>query len=52
MAAPFIMITTVAIKAGKLEGFKHFVREFFKVIEANEPRLSSLRTRMLSQISI
>ena len=39
MAAPFIVIRTFTIKEGKLEGFKHFLREFFKIIEANEPRL-------------
>ncbi len=42
MAAPFIVITTVAIKEGKLEGFKQFVRKFFQVIEANEPRLLAM----------
>ncbi len=39
MAAPFIVIRTFTIKEGKLEGFKQFLREFFKIIEANEPRL-------------
>ena len=39
MAAPFIVIRTFTIKEGKLEGFKQFLREFFKIVEANEPRL-------------
>ena len=42
MVAPFIVIRTFAIKEGKLEGFKHFLREFFRIIEAKEPRLLSL----------
>ena len=39
MAAPFIVIRTFTIKEGKLEGFKQFLRELFKFIETNEPRL-------------
>jgi quinol monooxygenase YgiN len=42
MAAPFIVIRTFTIKEGKLEGFKQFLREFFKIIEANEPRLLAI----------
>ena len=42
MAAPFIVIRTFTIKEGKLEAFKQFLREFFKIIEANEPRLLAL----------
>ncbi|MPZ14913.1 MAG: hypothetical protein GEU73_10915 [Chloroflexi bacterium] len=39
MAEPFIFITTYAIKEGKLEGYKQYLREFLKMIEAKEPRL-------------
>ena len=39
MAAPFIVINTYAIKEGKLEDFRQFLRELFTVLEANEPRL-------------
>ena len=39
MAAPFIVIRTFTIKEGKLEAFKQFLRELFKFIETNEPRL-------------
>jgi hypothetical protein len=39
MTAPFIVINTYAIKEGKLEGFRQFLQELFKVLEANEPRL-------------
>ncbi|MBA3472137.1 MAG: hypothetical protein H0T57_02730 [Rubrobacter sp.] len=42
MAAPAIVIRTFTIKEGKLEGFKQFLRELFKVIEANEPRLLAI----------
>jgi NAD-dependent oxidoreductase involved in siderophore biosynthesis len=42
MAASFIVIRTFTIKEGKLEGFKQFLREFFKIIEANEPRLLAI----------
>jgi len=42
MIAPFIVVRTFAIKAGKFEVFKQFLREFFKIIEANEPRLLAL----------
>jgi hypothetical protein len=38
MAAPFIFIKTYAIKEGKLEDFRQFLQEFFKVLEASEPR--------------
>jgi hypothetical protein len=43
MAAPFIFINTYAIGEGKLEDFRQFLRELFKVIEANEPRLLALK---------
>jgi hypothetical protein len=42
MAAPFILINTFALKEGKLEDFRQSLQEFFKVIEANEPRLLAL----------
>ena len=38
MAAPLILINTFALKEGKLEDFRQSLQEFFKVIEANEPR--------------
>lgn len=42
MAAPFIVIRTFTIKGGKLEDFRQFLQKFFKIIEANEPRLLAL----------
>ena len=39
MAAPLIFITTLTIKEGKLEDFKHFSEEMGKFVEANEPRI-------------
>lgn len=42
MAAPFIYINTHAIQEGKLDDFRRFLPEFFKVIEAQEPRLLGL----------
>src|SRR5215216_5090939 len=42
MVAPFIVIRTFTIKEGKLEAFKKFLPEFFRFIEANEPRLLAL----------
>lgn len=42
MAAAFIFINSFAIKEGKLEDFRQFLREFFRVIEANEPRLLAI----------
>lgn len=42
MAGPFIFINSFAIKEGKLEDFRTFLREFFKVVEANEPRLLAI----------
>jgi hypothetical protein len=42
MAAPFIVIRTFTIKPGRLEGFRQFLGEFFKIIEAKEPRLLAL----------
>ena len=42
MTAPFIVINTYAIKEGKLEEFRQFLQELFKVLEANEPRLLAI----------
>jgi hypothetical protein len=42
MTAPFIVINSYAIKEGKLEGFRQFLQELFKVLEANEPRLLAI----------
>jgi hypothetical protein len=42
MAAPFIFINSYAIKEGKLEDLRQFLQGFFKVMEANEPRLVAL----------
>ncbi|MBI3972481.1 MAG: hypothetical protein HY332_14465 [Chloroflexi bacterium] len=42
MAAPFIVINTYAIKEGKLEGFRQFVPELFKILEAIEPRVLAI----------
>lgn len=42
MTAPLIVIYTYAIKEGELEGFRQFLQELFKVLEANEPRLLAI----------
>ncbi len=42
MTAPFIVINTYAIKEGKLEGFRQFLKELFRILEANEPRLLAI----------
>src|SRR5919199_2060971 len=42
MAAPFIVIRTFTTKEDKLEAFKQFLRELFKFIETNEPRLLAI----------
>lgn len=42
MTPPFIVVRTFTIMEGKLERFKQFLRELFKIIEANEPRLLAL----------
>ena len=42
MTAPFIVINTYAIMEGKLEEFRQFLQELFKVLEANEPRLLAI----------
>jgi hypothetical protein len=45
MTAPFIVIRTFTIKEGQLEGFKRFLREFFKIIETKELRLLAINLR-------
>jgi hypothetical protein len=42
MAGPFIFINSFAIKEGKLEELRQFLGEFFRLIEANEPRLLAI----------
>lgn len=42
MAAPLFVIRTFRIKEGKLQALKQFLPEFFKAIEANEPRLLAM----------
>jgi SAM-dependent methyltransferase len=37
MSAPFIVIDTYTIKEGRVEDFRQFLQELFKVLEANEP---------------
>lgn len=39
MVTPFIFIGTYAIKEGKLEDFKQYLRPFIDLLEVNEPRL-------------
>ncbi len=39
MVEPLIFITTITIKEGKLEDFKHYSAGMGKFIEANEPRI-------------
>jgi hypothetical protein len=39
MAEPLIFITTLTLKEGKLEVFKHYSEGMGKFVEANEPRL-------------
>ncbi len=42
MTAPFIVINTYAIKEGKLEDYRQFLRELFSALEANEPRVLAI----------
>lgn len=42
MAAPFIVIRTFTIKEGQLEGLRHFLPEFFNIIEAKEACLLAM----------
>src|SRR5215207_7829902 len=39
MVVPLIFITTLTLKEGKLEDFKHYSEEMGKFVEANEPRI-------------
>src|SRR5215207_6956661 len=39
MVEPLIFVTTLTLKEGKLEGFKHYSQEMGKFVEANEPRI-------------
>jgi hypothetical protein len=39
MVEPLIFITTITIKEGKLEDFKHYSEEMAKFIEEHEPRI-------------
>jgi hypothetical protein len=39
MVEPLIFITTITLKEGKLEDFKHFSEELGNFVEENEPRL-------------
>jgi hypothetical protein len=39
MVEPLILITTLTLKEGKLEDFKHYSEEMGKFVEANEPRI-------------
>jgi hypothetical protein len=39
MAEPLIFITTLTLKEGTLEGFKHYSEQMGKFVEENEPRI-------------
>jgi hypothetical protein len=39
MSEPLIYISTWSIKEGRLEDFKHFVREMVEIYRTNEPQL-------------
>src|SRR3712207_2562625 len=39
MAEPLIFVTTLTLKEGKLEDFKHHSEQMGKFVEANEPRI-------------
>ena len=39
MVEPLIFITTITLKEGKLEDFKHFSEKLGKFVEENEPRI-------------
>ena len=39
MVVPLIFITTLTLKEGKLEDFKHYSEQMGKFVEANEPRI-------------
>ena len=38
-STPFIYISTLRIKEGKLEGYKRYTRELLNAFEANEPQM-------------
>jgi hypothetical protein len=42
MTAPFIFISTYAIKEGQLEAFRQFLEELFGVLEPNVPGLLAI----------
>ena len=39
MVEPLIFITTITLKEGKLEDFKHYIEHMGKFVEENEPRI-------------
>ena len=39
MVVPLIFITTLTLKEGKLEDFKHYSEQMGKFVEENEPRI-------------
>ena len=39
MVEPLIFISTITLKEGKLEDFKHYSEELAKFVEENEPRI-------------
>ena len=39
LSTPFISISTLRVKEGKLEGYTQYTRELLNIFEANEPQL-------------
>ena len=39
MVEPLIFVTTITLKEGKLEDFKHYSQQMGKFVEENEPRI-------------
>ena len=39
MVVPLIFITTITLKEGKLEDFKHYSEQMGKFVQENEPRI-------------
>src|SRR5215203_3942546 len=39
MVVPLIFVTTITLKEGKLEDFKHYSEQMGKFVEENEPRI-------------
>jgi hypothetical protein len=39
MVEPLIFVTTITLKEGKLEDFKHYSEQMGKFVEENEPRI-------------